>query len=105
MAEGLLLCKPSGVSFLFPFFLKTPSLKILIVLLRFRLFRKGGTGSLCRGIEHIGRDLHRRFAFERQHLGDCLAAKHQGGGKGEILHTACKARESVPGSLPDSLFL
>lgn len=57
--------------------------------LYYRLGQMNLTG-ICRGIEHIGRDLHRRFAFERQHLGGRLAAKHQGGGKGEILHTACK---------------
>src|SRR5699024_2068475 len=41
-------------------------------------------------VEHIGRDLHRHLVLERQHLGGRLAAKHHGGGKGEILHTACK---------------
>src|SRR5699024_1405676 len=69
---------------------KFPAFPIVIVLLRLHLFRKGGAGGLCRGVEHIGRDLYRHLILERQHLGGCLAAKNHGGGKGEILHTACK---------------
>ena len=67
MAEGLLLYKPTGVSFLFFLFPESTSLKIRIVLLRLHFLGIIGTGGLYRGIEHIGRNLYRRFARNRQH--------------------------------------
>src|SRR5699024_4241477 len=81
---------PACLFYLFFLFPESPSLKIRIVILRLHLIGIIGTGGLCRGIEHIGSDPYRRFVLERQHPAGSLAAKHHGGGKGEILHTACK---------------